>query len=67
MTWQPIETARGGRVLAFWAQYGRESVRVAERMQTSDGGHWWRDPFSGRNLKVPTHWMPLPDPPKDTE
>lgn len=67
MEWHPIETAPIGRVLAFWDRYRWEGVRVAERLAKSDGGHWWRDPHSGRNLQPPTHWMPIPAIPQAVE
>ena len=65
MEWQPIETAPKGeladrrdRVVLVWAR--GNSVRVA--LYTND---WY--PATGRGMPLmfdPTHWMPLPEPPK---
>jgi hypothetical protein len=56
--WQPIETApMGQRVLAFTDGYG---VRVA---QVEEGGRVWIETYG----TTATHWMPLPDPPKESK
>lgn len=65
--WQPIETApKGERILVFngkafaaqWVKHpgtGHEAWQVAQF-----------DPENGLNLiEPPTHWMPLPAPPKE--
>lgn len=67
--WQPIETAprdgtpllgfvpsyyqgKGGICLLIWLKNAREP-----------DGHW----YDGHAFKTdPTHWMPLPEPPKET-
>lgn len=70
MEWQPIETAPANSTLILgrqgrkWLRFGQFITRV---------GRWY---YSGTNERmqyaevseddVPTHWMPLPEPPKDT-
>lgn len=74
--WQPIETApiSGEAILCLNADTGE--VRVGVRKQFSDvhyertGRHWYewfRDDLHcrGHTWSIePTHWMPLPEPPK---
>lgn len=58
--WQLISTAPkdGTRVLV-----AMPSGVVTISFWAQD--HWW-SPFSGRHERQqPTHWMPLPNPPKD--
>jgi hypothetical protein len=63
--WKPIETAPkdGTRVLLyvrngwFGCVVGRFNARANNR-----AGGWLADRFSISN---PSHWMPLPDPPKE--
>ncbi len=62
MKWQPIETAPDGeRVLVFSPG---EELAVCEAIV--DGGGRYYDPvyleWDGRGA---THWMPLPEPPKE--
>lgn len=63
--WQPIETAPKDRsvLLAAWVASGPYYVREVGWWEEADGG-FWSFPSEG----VPTHWMPLPEPPlpKDT-
>jgi len=56
--WQPIETAPrdGKRVLLYNWAYGAGSGHY-------DKG-WWQH-FCLSQHYEPTHWMPLPDPPKE--
>ena len=58
MEWQPIETApKDGTVfLAFWDKDGDTRYVCAKRGRR--GG-----PIGLQ--RPPTHWMPLPEPPKD--
>lgn len=58
--WQPIETAPkdGTRVLTFRVKF-REAMAVA----WFDGEEW--RPVHGSAWPDPTHWMPLPEPPKE--
>lgn len=69
--WQPIETAPKDftRILVCWAsKHGRmmnSSCSIvywaahAEKWVDERGGYWGGD-YS------PTHWMPIPPPPKET-
>jgi hypothetical protein len=57
MEWQPIETAPSGEVLLYWPRKvkGRNSVLHAMiRVGNANGAP----------NRPPTHWMPLPEPPK---
>ena len=62
MEWQPIDTApKDGRwLLVTWAG----KVNRCEAMQyLPETGDWmWWDGDCARD--APTHWMPLPEPPK---
>lgn len=73
MTWQPIETAPKGETHTVAAGKGEREVHTSPRIlaPTSDGNvtitywldaeqRWWM--FSRKH--PPTHWMPLPEPPK---
>lgn len=62
MEWQPIETAPkdGTQILAPLTLGGIMAV-----VSWWDG--MWREGTNGLGLKnEPSHWMPLPDAPKDT-
>ena len=73
--WQPIETApRDTRVLLY-AEEGEEGIVTGKEngyvgMDGEYREHWFM--FDGYDLGdsdylrmiVPTHWMPLPEPPK---
>jgi hypothetical protein len=67
--WQPIETAPkdGTTILAFFADrvgyVARQDVQ-AVAWRENDG---WASTQTGWTLAWPTHWMPLPDPPKADE
>ena len=71
MEWQPIETApKRGLVLvgAYHALNGRWLIDAHEwDADTHDDGNplGWRDwrYHMGNGTPLPTHWMPLPDPP----
>jgi hypothetical protein len=55
--WQSIETApSSGEVWCFWKTCGQQ--QVAERFN----GEWFDN--DGNQLSEPSHWMPLPEPPK---
>ena len=59
--WQPIDTAPkdGTSVIAFVPGFGMGTFVLF----WMDG--YWREPANMMGLKVkPTHWMPLPSPPK---
>lgn len=57
--WQPIETAPTNhkRVLLFVPPYGATTGHFDER---------WHCHSVLNKEAQPTHWMPLPDPPKGT-
>lgn len=66
--WQPIETAPSG-VFVLCAHAGKKWLRFGNYYD--DVGRWY---YSGTNERsqwsqvegdVPTHWMHLPEPPKD--
>ncbi len=67
--WQPIETApRDGTKIIAW----RPAVGVADTMYYAEyegltGGAWhWADDGDAPHVeRQPTHWMPLPPPPKE--
>ena len=80
MDWQPIETMpEGQHILLFWpdGEKGVGGIECATVYKNDDvplGGIGWSywthgGPNSGldwepRNDERPTHWMPLPAPPK---
>ena len=61
MEWQPIETApKGARYI--WISDGKRSMigyfsEMFKQWETLDGPR--------TVIRNPTHWMPLPDPPKE--
>lgn len=66
--WQSIETAPkdGTTVLAHFPQrigyVGRQDVVPV--LWSGWGGGTWQNATTGHNISaVPTHWMPVPDPP----
>lgn len=63
--WQPIETAPkdGTRILLGWK--GASVMPQAIARWLTDG--WSIDsPLAGRFVRPPTHWQPLPLPPKES-
>ena len=63
--WQPIETApkTGKWILAWWENLTDVPFVVFFHTPTKE----WREPFTGDAFKgfgKPSHWMPLPEPPK---
>ena len=79
MSWQPIETAPkdGTEVLLFWcAEHGPEYVEYlacgAWGEYRDGSGGWGGESFHSKPEgywtrligEKPTHWMPLPEPPK---
>jgi len=64
LTWQPIETApKDGTVILTLRKNGRIAPAV-----------WYDNPFGDKNTVIDnssgkwwtvTHWMPLPEPPKE--
>ena len=65
MKWQTIDTAPitgeviGKRILVFCPPYGAGSANWT--------GERWNCHFCLNKEAQPTHWMPLPEPPKDGE
>lgn len=57
MEWQPIETAPkdGTHVLGWCRHWGRDVHEV----------YYWTGLNRWQTTMQPTHWMPLPDPPKE--
>ena len=70
MTWQPIETAPkdGTKFLAYWPDvHGNqsESVVTTWHEQYSYLLNAFHTPYDSEDwTNAPTHWMPLPEPPK---
>jgi hypothetical protein len=60
MEWQPIETAPKDerRFLAC----NQDGVVIIGRLVNSK--HFAADSWAGIKNTVPTHWMPLPEPPR---
>lgn len=67
MEWQPIETAPNETVLIYCPDLGTElKIRMGHRCTVFDKPAWTYHGASAAYYFVePTHWMPLPDPPKD--
>jgi hypothetical protein len=61
--WQPIETAPkdGKRILVF-CSHSNMTIETCW-LENSGFGWWWNT----HHLNPPTHWMPLPKPPKNNE
>jgi hypothetical protein len=54
--WQPIETApKDGKILAYDPDFGLQVMVFSD-------GFWW-DTIDSILKTIPTHWMPLPEPP----
>ncbi len=68
--WQPIETAprNGSRVLVFEPP-ATIGVALWARQELRRGAMRWcvADSEDGVATYTPTHWQPLPDPPKRNE
>lgn len=67
--WQPIETAPkdGTWMIIFVADSPLYANPFMARWDKRPGGGWWAG-FDGYGeddlVRAPTHWMPLPEPPK---
>ncbi len=70
-TWKPIETATKDGRLIFLAKINCNLKEGILGMWWTTGGSWdqdaqrWTDGLD--NLAPPTHWMPIPAPPKANE
>lgn len=62
--WRPIETAPKGKVLIF-CEDGK--THVASYNGSDNNKIWTSDSEYFNVKKYPTHWMPLPQPPQQTE
>ena len=72
MKWQPIETApRDGTSLLLWCPHYKRPIRVGTYEIWEDFSHgqsvskreyWSIGTFDSLEV-LPTHWMPLPEPP----
>ena len=64
MKWQPIETApRDGTYILLFGRHSRRGglIQITARW----GGGDWESADDGYGAYIiPTHWMPLPDPPE---
>lgn len=59
--WQPIETApKSGKWVLLWWEYVTDAPFVGYCVS----GQWHAAPGGEEWLIGPTHWMPLPRPPK---
>lgn len=60
MDWQPIETAPkdGTNIIVYCPLPGSEYIVTARFIRV------WVDSYEGEDIFNPTHWMPLPEPPK---
>ena len=56
MKWEPIETAPNGELIVYYPRYEKGRTKLSPLIRVGYKGTW-----GARN---PTHWMPLPDPPK---
>lgn len=71
MDWQPIETIPHKTNVLVYRPGQRGDIDVAQYWPAEDGGdaHWWTagGPNAGSDYTddETTHWMPLPEPPKD--
>lgn len=77
MNWKPIQTVPkdGTTVLVYFTSYGAVTVRWCDE-DGNPNGRWatWHvddykhGPYAMRVASFyATHWMPLPEPPKDPE
>lgn len=72
--WQPIETAPEKTTILLWQPGRVQSIDIGrlERNVTLNSGevvtYYWGSGYladrSNSQWREPTHWMPLPEPPK---
>ena len=60
--WRPIETAPVGTLILLCVSgiCGQPLMRVGWYL-----GGMCVNPSTGKSIRNPTHWMPLPEPPKE--
>ncbi len=69
-TWQPIKTApKDGTTILVYQPAGMWASRVQSRGECVVTAHWHQPGNPERHglwfpICRPTHWMPLPEPPK---
>jgi hypothetical protein len=70
VSWQPIETApKGDAVLLFMPEGNGCRIGVGRLLTDGDGDYWRAGHAKGHPSQEwvwlgPTHWMPIPEPPK---
>ena len=69
MNWQPISTAPkdGTRILVWNGSYA-SAVVYAHNLYKNEDGWWLEDDgeqWDAFLYSEPTHWMPMPNPPKE--
>ena len=67
--WQPIETApRDGKPILGWCKWEEAAAVVYWHAAYRGSERWWNLLVCGSHAEdgewTPTHWMPLPEPPK---
>lgn len=72
MNWQPIETAPTNEVVLIFIPNTTNfdpGVHRAMKLDMGTGACWQTNSLHGGSdidpFYAPTHWMPLPEPPKD--
>lgn len=66
--WQPIETApKRGDVLLWFDNCVHEGCWIRKQREFVEGWYWAGYSERPTGPLYPTHWMPLPDPPKETK
>lgn len=71
LAWQPIETAPEGKDILVYVEKTGECFVVFWGTQVNTGDHAWVIARANDGTcficKNPTHWMPLPQPPAETQ
>ena len=64
--WKKIESApKDGTKIMIWAPGRAVHVAKWDNHWGERGDKWWRVPEGGYWFDPPTHWMPLPEQPKE--
>lgn len=61
--WQPIETCALNEIVLIYDNNLQYSIVVGCKTESVDGTFYYSDVIDGYPYN-PTHWMPLPEPPK---